>query len=117
MYGRERDINEIPSHSRRLDSIGWLIQGTNVCGAANFDGERLLLATNSTEESELISDIKNYLTQVSIEAKNRYELGDSADITQEDWEDSISVLARTLRRKHQSSFERIGTFLGTFLML
>lgn len=54
-----------PPQQRRFDSIAWLIQGNDTCGAAAFDGKQLLLATNQTEASPLVNAVIHYLQEVA----------------------------------------------------
>lgn len=59
---------QIPIEQRRFDSLAWLIQGDDICGAACFDGERLLLATNNdSSRSGMIMKVMEYLSRVAEE--------------------------------------------------
>lgn len=71
----ERDVNTISQRNRRLDSLAWLIQGDETCGAAYFDGECLLLATNEHEPlfvHQVIKHLKHIATQAALK-KSRGE--------------------------------------------
>lgn len=61
----EQDEDEavisIPSSHRRLDSLAWLIQSDDICGAACFSGSTLYLATNNNEEPAFYKIIISYL--------------------------------------------------------
>lgn len=59
-------VNSIEAKKRRLDSIAWLIQGDDKCGAAYFDGQTLLLATNKQEKSVIVQSTIDYLCCVAI---------------------------------------------------
>jgi hypothetical protein len=65
----DRPLTDIPPFSRRMDSIAWLIQGDEQCGAVGFDGKSLLLATNSQEQTEYVQATMAYLQQTAIEAQ------------------------------------------------
>ncbi len=60
-------IKQEPSDAkqRRYDSIAWLIQGDNTCGASFFDGESLLLATNHPDETGHTENVITYLRAVA----------------------------------------------------
>ncbi len=55
------DITEL--QGRRIDSIAWLAQGDAKCGAACFNGEKLLLAANN--KYSLARPVKTFLTNVA----------------------------------------------------
>ncbi len=114
---RERDredVNDIPSRFRRLDSIGWLIQGRDKCGAACFDGEKLLLATNNIYQSNLVKDITKYLTNVSKKANTRYKTQETSNIPQEEWDNDIYNAAKNVEDKYERDFKNIGTYFRDF---
>jgi hypothetical protein len=48
---------------RRMDSIAWLVQGDAKCGAACFDGQKLLLATN--KQISLATPVKELLINIA----------------------------------------------------
>ncbi len=72
---QERNVNEIPKKDRRLDSLAWLIQGDDVCGATCFDGECLLLATNKSDSKFLLSVI-DYLQGTAVLARKKRDNGE-----------------------------------------
>ncbi len=61
----------LSSDYRRYDSIAILIQGDAVCGASCFDGRKILLATNSGEETALVQGVKFYLKIVAQKASEK----------------------------------------------
>jgi hypothetical protein len=69
-------IDKIPPQKRRLDSIAWLIQGDDKCGAAFFDGNTLRLATNAPYETSLVKATKIHLMYI---AKIAEELSSNLD--------------------------------------
>ncbi len=55
-------VNNLPPvSSRRLDSLAWLLQGLDKCGAVAFDGDYILLATNNNNQSDVVIGFQNYL--------------------------------------------------------
>src|SRR5262249_21694996 len=57
--------NESNAKNRRLDSIAWLIQGNDVCGASFFYGKYLFIATNKSQASLLTQKVLDYLKEVA----------------------------------------------------
>lgn len=51
----------MPKYECRLDSLGYLIQGDDKCGAVCFDGVYLLLATNDQKRSRVLNSVIRYL--------------------------------------------------------
>lgn len=62
---QSKKINDIPLQQRRLDSLAWLIQGDDTCGAAYFDGSHILLATNNNKRSDLITKVVGYFIAIA----------------------------------------------------
>ncbi|KIE05787.1 hypothetical protein NF27_CT00030 [Candidatus Jidaibacter acanthamoeba] len=63
---------DTPIEIRRLSSLAGLFRGEDVCGAVCFYGNELLISTNSTEESQFIGDILDYLSEVARQAPTFY---------------------------------------------
>lgn len=59
---------------RKYDSLAWLMQGDSPCGAACFDGEYLLIASNKTDDKtvKFAEEVKSFL----------YSLVDTADLNE-----------------------------------
>ncbi|AIF82024.1 hypothetical protein I862_07350 [endosymbiont of Acanthamoeba sp. UWC8] len=112
MHGSKRDINDIPPKSRRLDSIGALIEGANPCGAAYFDGRTLLLATNNNIESELIRDIKRLLTYISVSSELQYSDREKPDYYE--WKNEVVQNIDDIKEKYRRSFESKGRYYRQF---
>ncbi|MFT3742435.1 MAG: hypothetical protein QM752_07260 [Gammaproteobacteria bacterium] len=73
---------ERPIQERRLDSIAALIRANDQCAAACFDGEKLLLATNSDEKSYMAEEVLKYLKFV---ARKSHQLKESGEKYQKDY--------------------------------
>lgn len=66
---------------RRFDSIAWIIQEdqkekNQKCGAACFDGNALLLATNKHVCTDVLNKVKNYLIIITIKYEELFKQKD-----------------------------------------
>ena len=68
-------VDDISPQARRLDSIAWLIQGDNKCGAAYFDGNKLFLATNKKDSSPIVKEVIGHLYYVAHKSQALEESG------------------------------------------
>jgi hypothetical protein len=109
---QKREAEEKSPQDRRFDSIGWLIQGDDKCGASCFDGKNLLLSTNAKKQSELSKIIVAYMVWV---AKSSAELIVEIKNSFEDLDRRLEIAAKIIHKwtdQKKECKKRIGLILS-----